>query len=213
MSEPARIRVLVVEDHPMTRAGLELFLSAFPDLTLLGVVSSGEEALTFCAQSQPDVILMDMKLPGMDGVATTQVIRQRYPHVRIIALTSFQEGDLVERAVQAGAIGYLLKGVSARDLAQAIRTAYAGRSILAQEASEALVQAVRQQAAPNFGLTEREREVLALLVEGRSNAEIADRLKVSRATVKFHVGGILSKLGASSRTEAVTIAWQHHLLG
>jgi NarL family two-component system response regulator LiaR len=127
-------------------------------------------------------------------------------------LTSFQEGDLVERVLQAGAISYLLKNISAHDLAQAIRAAYAGRSVLAQEATDALVQNVRQATGPGANLTEREREVLGLLVQGLSNAQIAERLHVSRATVKFHVGGILSKLGAASRAEVITLAWQHHMV-
>jgi two-component system, NarL family, response regulator LiaR len=212
MSVSTPIRVLVVEDHPMTRTGLTLFLKAFRDLELVGEATSGEEALALCARVRPDVILMDMKLPGIDGVVATQMVKQQHPQTQIIALTSYQEGDLVERVLRAGAISYLLKNVSAHDLAQAIRAAHAGRSVLAQEATDALVQNVHQAAISGVNLTEREREVLGLLVQGLSNAQIADRLSVSRATVKFHVGGILSKLGAASRAEAITLAWQHHLV-
>jgi NarL family two-component system response regulator LiaR len=212
MNGQPQINVLVVEDHPMTRAGLELFLDAYPDLNLLRQVESGEEALEFCEQIQPDVILMDMKLVGMDGVATTAAIKQRYRHVQVIALSSFQDKDLVERAVQAGAISYLLKTATAQELVYAIRAARAGRSVLSQEATDALVQSVRR--LSGWGdLTEREREVVALLAEGLTNAQIAERLTVSLATAKFHVGGVLSKLGVSNRAEAVTLYWQHQLVG
>jgi two-component system, NarL family, response regulator LiaR len=212
MNGQSHITILVVEDHPMTRAGLELFLDAYPDLELLGQVSSGEEALEFCALNEPDVILMDMKLGGMDGVAATAAIKQRYPHVQVIALSSFQDRDVVERAVRAGAISYLLKTTTAQELVYAIRAAHAGRSVFSQEATDALVQSVRK--LSGWGdLTEREREVVALLAEGLTNAQIAERLTVSLATAKFHVGGVLSKLGVSNRAEAVTLFWQHQLVG
>jgi len=207
-----QIRVLVVDDHPITRAGLTLFLKAHSDLSLLGELSSGEEAMAFCDAELPDVILMDLKLPGIDGVSAMQMIRQRYPQVQVIMLTSYPQPSFVERAVQSGAIGYLLKNVSAQELVDAIRAAHQGHSVLAREATEALVQVVRQQTTRDFDLTERERQVLALLVEGLSNAQIAERLTVSRATVKFHIGGILTKLGASSRAEAITLTWQRRLL-
>lgn len=208
----SRISVLVVDDHPVTLAGLTVFLQSYPDLVLVGTASSGEEAIAFCEQVQPDVVLMDMKLPGIDGLTALQIIKQNYPKIEIIALSTFSDGDTVERAVQAGASGYLLKTTSAQELADAIRATYQGRTVLAQEASEALMQALRQQSAPEAELTHREKEVLALLKQGLSNAQIAERLVVSPATVKFHVRGILTKLKASSRAEAVTMAWQRHLL-
>lgn len=212
MNEQPQITVLVVEDHPMTRAGLELFLEAYPDIQLLRNVSSGEEALEFCEQIQPNVVLMDMKLPGMDGVATTAAIKQRYPRVQVIALSSFLDKDVVERAVQAGAISYLLKTTTSQELIYAIRAAYVGRSVLSQEATDALVQSVRK--LSGWGdLTDREQEVVGLLAEGLTNAQIAKRLTVSLATAKFHVGGVLSKLGVSNRAEAVTLYWQHQLVG
>src|SRR6476620_5403938 len=212
MDGQPQITILVVEDHPMTRAGLALFLAAYPDLQMGNQVASGEEAVEFCEQIQPDVILMDMKLAGMDGVATTAAIKHRHPHVQIIALSSFQDKDVVERAVQAGAISYLLKTTTAQELIYAIRAAHAGRSVLSQEATDALVQSVRK--LSGWGdLTEREREVVGLLAEGLTNAQIAERLTVSLATAKFHVGGVLSKLGVSNRAEAVTLYWQHQLVG
>jgi NarL family two-component system response regulator LiaR len=203
---------MIVDDHTMTRTGLKFFIKAFADLELVGEVSNGEEALALCAQTQPNVILMDMVMPGLDGAETTRLIRQRYPQVQIIALTSFQEDDLVERALKSGAIGYLLKNVSANELAAAIRAAYTGRPTVAPEVTEVLVKATRQEDKPGHDLTEREQEVLALLVEGLANAEIAERLVISQATVKYHVRGILSKLNAASRAEAVSLAWQHNLV-
>jgi two-component system, NarL family, response regulator LiaR len=187
-------------------------LLAFDDLELVGEANGGAEAMRICSATKPDVVLMDLVMPEMDGAAATRAIRQRYPDVQVIALTSFKEHDLVQAALQAGAIGYLLKNVSAEELANAIRAAQAGRPTLAPEAAQALIHNATQPAAPGGDMTDREREVLALMIEGLNNAEIAERLIVSRSTVKFHVSSILSKLSASSRTEAVATALQHHIL-
>ena len=212
MTESKPIRVLLVDDHAVVRSGLGAFLLAFDDLELIGEAGSGEEAVRLCAQRQPDVVLMDLVMPGMDGAAATRAIKERCPHVHVIALTSFKEKELVEGALQAGAIGYLLKNVSADELADAIKKAHAGRSTLAPEAAQVLIQATRQPLRPGYDLTPREHEVLALMAEGLSNPEIAERLVMSRSTVKFHVSNILSKLDAASRTEAVAVALQHNLV-
>ena len=213
MTDSTPIRVLIVDDHAMLRRGLRFFLSGFDDLELVGEATSAREALDQCGKLAPDVVLMDMVMPDMDGASATELIRRQYPEAQVLALTSFQEEDLIERALQAGAIGYLLKNVGAEELAQAIRGAHAGRSTLAPEATEVLIQATRQRAGqPDYALTEREMEVLGLLMEGLSNAEIAERLVVTVATVKFHVRGILNKLGVDSRTEAVALAWQQKLV-
>jgi NarL family two-component system response regulator LiaR len=197
---------MLVDDHTMVRRGLATFLKVFDDLQLAGEAESGEEAIQLCAEVRPDVILMDMVMPEMDGAATTRAIRQQFPQVQIIALSSFKEGKLIKNALEAGAIGYLLKDVSADDLARAIRSAHAGRATLSPEAAQSLVETANLPPTPGLDLTEREREVLTLMIEGLNNVQIAGRLTVSPSTIKSHVSNILSKLGVASRTEAVTLA-------
>jgi NarL family two-component system response regulator LiaR len=206
------IRVMLVDDHAMVRRGLAAFLKVFDDLQLAGEAESGEAAIQVCAEVLPDVILMDMVMPDMDGAAATRAIRQQFPQVQVLALTSYKEGDLVKNALKAGAIGYLLKDVSADDLAGAIRAAHSGRATLSPQAAQALVETANQSPLPGLDLTEREREVLALMVEGLNNTQIAGKLMVSPSTIKSHVSNILSKLGVASRTEAVTLALRSHLI-
>jgi len=206
------IRVMLVDDHTMVRRGLATFLKVFDDLELAGEAASGEAAIQLCAQVRPDVVLMDMVMPGMDGVTATQAIRRQFPGVQVIALTSFKDKSLVEEALQAGAIGYLLKNVSADEVARAIRAAHAGRATLSPEAAQVLVQAATQPPTPGQDLTEREGDVLALLVEGLTNTQIAAKLVVSPSTIKSHVSHILSKLGVSSRTEAAALALRRGLV-
>ena len=212
MSDSNRIRVVIVDDHAMVRRGLAAFLRVFDDLELIGEASNGQEAVRLVATVQPDVVLMDLIMDQMDGAAATRAIRLNHPGVQVIALTSFREDLLVQKALQAGAISYLLKNVSADELAAAIRAAHAGRSTLAPEVAEALIHAATQPPAPGFDLTARERDVLELMVKGLSNIDIAERLVVSQSTIKTHVSSILAKLGVTSRTEAVALAVQHHLV-
>jgi len=208
------IRVMLVDDHAVVRSGLSAFLLAFDDLELVGEANNGVEAVKLCQEIEPDVLLMDLVMPQMDRAEATQAIRETCPNVQVIALTSFKEDKLVHGALEAGAIGYLLKNVSADELANAIRAAHAGRPTLAPEATEALIHTTTQTSAPELGhdLTPREKEVLSLMIKGLNNSDIADRLVVSRSTVRFHVSNVLSKLHVASRTEAVAVALQQKLV-
>ena len=212
MTPPQMIRVLLVDDHAVVRSGLSFFLSTTADIEVVGEAADGEQALRLCAELHPDVVVMDMMMPQMDGVTAMQHIRQRDPTIRVIALTSFLEGELVQRALQAGASGYLLKDVQARELADAIRAAKTGRSTLAPEATQALIQTVAQPAQAGESLSEREQEVLLRMARGLSNGEIAAQLMISTNTVRHHVRNILAKLEVTNRTEAVHVAMQRGLV-
>jgi NarL family two-component system response regulator LiaR len=212
MNQSNPIRILIVDDHAMVRSGLKNFIYGYEWMEPVGEAGNGAEAVDFCAQHEVDVVLMDMIMPQMDGSEATRRIMALGKPVRVIILTSFHEQDLVEEALRAGATSYLLKNVTAEELASAIRSAYAGHATLAPEATEALIKSTRQKHDVGFSLTERELEVLALLVEGLSNREIADHLSLSEATIKFHLTNIFSKLGAKNRVEAATIALDHSLV-
>ena len=212
MSKFRPIRVLLVDDHAVVRSGLATFLLVYDDLELIGQASDGKEAIRLCDQEPPDVVLMDLVMPGMDGAQATQVIRQKHPQVQVVILTSFPEEDLVQRALKAGAISYLLKNVSADELANAIRKAHAGHPTLAPEAAKVLIHAATHPHKLGHDLTRRELDTLHWMVQGLNNRQIAQKMIVSPSTVKFHVSNILSKLGVSSRTEAVALAVQHKLV-
>jgi NarL family two-component system response regulator LiaR len=212
MTEADRVRVMIVDDHAVVRSGLAAFLQAFDDLELAGEAASGQDAVRVYQDMHPDVVLMDLMMPGMDGAVATRTIRKQRPQTQVIALTSFREEELVQAVLQAGAIGYLLKSVSADELAAAIRAAHAGRPTLAPEVAQALIGVIMQPHGLGHDLTPREREVLALMIGGLSNTEIAERMVISRSTVKFFVSSILAKLGVTSRVEAVAIAVQRHLV-
>ena len=208
MTEP--IRVLIVDDHDMLRKGLASFLYAVPDLELIGEASSGSEAIELCAEKEPDVVLMDLVMPEMDGVTAIQHIHKRQPEIQIIVLSSFAEHDLIKSAMKAGALGYILKNVPSEKLAEAIRMAHTGIAPFSPEVTLNLFRPTTP--STRFKLTKREQEVLTLLVDGFSNAEIAYRLSISQFTVKNHVSNILTKLSVDSRTDAVRIAIQNNLV-
>ncbi len=211
MTSTGPIRVLIVDDHAMVRVGLRLFIMSMQGIDLVGEASSGAEALAMCQELEPDVVLMDLVMPEMDGITTIGRLHAQQPKTRVLALSSFQEGERVRDALQAGAIGYLLKDIPAEELAQAIRDAHAGRRSLAPEAARALIDATIEP-RPDYGLSARQLEVLALLIEGKSNAEIAQSLIISPATARFHVSTILDKMGAANRAEAAALAVRHNLV-
>ena len=207
-----RIRVMIVDDHLMVRRGMATFLGAAPDLELAGEAATGAEAVRVCDQIRPDVVLMDLKLPDLDGIAATRAIRQAHPDIQVIAVTSSHEDQLVSEALRAGAIGYLLKDVGIAGLSDAIRAAMAGKPTLAREAAQVLLRQSTERTGPQEPLTDREREVLTLMVKGFSNADIAGQLVLSRSTINFHVSHILAKLDVTSRTAAVSLALRRRLV-
>lgn len=206
MSEQAPIKVLIVDDHPILRHGIKTMLFTFDDIVVVGEAGSGTEALARCQETNADVILMDVVMPGMTGVETTRAVLKRYPQVKIIILTSFPNQDLVQEALEAGAVGFLLKDAPIDTLGDAIRSAHAGHSTLAPEATQALIK--NRSRPPKLGhdLSDREREVLALVVEGLSNEEIANRLVISVNTVRKHVSACMTKLEASNRAQVAAQA-------
>lgn len=213
MTEPNPIRVLVVDDHKVVRKGLRTFLAVHDDLELVGEAGNGEEAIEQCAALEPDVVLMDLKMPVMDGPTAIKQLKNRFPDTRVVALTSFDDDMLAQRALEAGAIGYLFKDVEEDELVAAIRFASQGRGVVAPEAMQALVARSLNERDPYaVGLTDREQETLDLVAKGLTNPDIADRLIVSVSTVNFHVHNVLDKLGAKTRTEAVMIAAREGLI-
>ncbi len=212
MPKAERIKVMIVDDHPIVRSGLATMLLAFDDLELVSEASSGDKALSICRQELPDVILMDMVMPGMDGLETTRKVLEQYPSVKIIILTSFTKDTMVQDALEAGATSYLLKDTSIDQLAEAIRSAYTGQPTLSPEATRALVNSKSGPLSFDPDLTAREKQVLALIVEGLSNEEIADRLVISHATARHHVSACITKLGAANRTQAAVLAVKHNLI-
>jgi NarL family two-component system response regulator LiaR len=212
MPKAERIKVMIVDDHPIVRSGLVTMLLAFDDLELVGEASSGNKALALCQQELPDVILMDMVMPDMDGLETTRKVLEKYPSVKIIILTSFTKDNMVQDALEAGATSYLLKDSSIDQLAEAIRSAYTGQPTLSPEATRALVNSKSGPQSFEPDLTRREKQVLALIVEGLSNEEIADQLVISHATARHHVSACISKLGVKNRTQAASLAIKHKLI-
>lgn len=210
MSAP-RIRVFVVDDHPMIRAGLGAMVRAERDFELVGEAEHGRDAVQLAPATTPDVVLMDLVMPQLDGVGAITALRPLLPQARFVILTSLVEPGAVRRAMDAGACGYLMKNASAQELVTVIRAAHAGQRVLSPEATDALIDGAR---TPVVGkdLTQRERELLALMARGLNNQDIADELGIALPTVKFHITNILAKLGAENRTEAVLTALKHRLV-
>jgi len=211
MTTETPIRIILVDDHAMLRMGLAVFLKSYPDLKLVGEASNGKEAITLCTELKPDVVLMDIMMPIMDGITATRNLMLSYPDLKIIMLTSFGEERLIKDVIEAGAIGYLFKKVSSDDLAQAIRAAQKGVSTYATEVTDILVHAVRQPFSIFNDLTPREREVLGLMIKGYGNNQIATELVITLSTTKSHVSNILSKLNVTSRTEAIILVLEYTL--
>jgi two-component system, NarL family, response regulator LiaR len=205
------VRVLIVDDHDMVRRGLSLYLDTLGEFELIGEASNGRQALELAGELKPDVILMDLVMPEMDGIQATRELLKMNSNFRVIALTSFQDENMVQSALEAGAISYLQKNVSVTELGEAIRKAVYGLRTLSPEATQALISLATRPAEPDYDLTPREKEILVKMVDGLTNPEIAQVLGISPSTVKSHVSSILSKLGATSRTEAVSIAIQNNL--
>ena len=212
MTQPQRIKIMIVDDHEMLRGGIKMFIDTFDDIELVAEASNGEQAIVQCHEHEPDVVLMDIKMPRMDGVAAIERIRENQPKIQFVILTSFVDDEKVHAALQAGAVGYLLKDAGGDELYRAITRAYHGETTMAQEATHVLIQATTQPPDLGHDLTEREIEILQLLVTGMSNSEIGEELHISRSTVKNHISNILAKLHTTSRTEAAALAVQHGIV-
>ncbi len=206
-----KIRIVIVDDHDMVRSGLATFFAELDDMELVGEAADGMDGIRICQEMQPDIVLMDLVMPGMDGATATAQILAELPNTRVIALTTFSDEELVNNAMGAGVISYMLKNANIDELARAIRDAYVGKPTVVPEALQSLIRSKKTPDLPPVHLTGRERDVLECLVLGRTNQQIADTLNVSLSTVKQHVSNILAKLGASSRTEAVATAMKRNL--
>jgi len=208
-SEPGSpIRVLVCDDHPVVRDGLTAVLGTQPDFEIVAEASNGREMVERALALKPDVILLDLEMPEVDGVQALRDLRAVWPHARVLVFTAFDTDERIVGAIQAGALGYLLKGAPRADLFRAIRAVERGESLLQPVVQTRLLQHLREQVEPVESLTPREGEVLRLVAEGKTNKEIAGALSITERTVKFHVGAIMGKLGAANRTEAVRLAAQ-----
>jgi two-component system, NarL family, response regulator LiaR len=216
MIKPKRINVIIVDDHAVVRGGLRLFLLAFEDLELVGEAGNGKQALELCAKLEPDVVLMDLVMPGMDGVEATRKVKDISPRTQIIVLTSYHQDEHIFPALQAGAISYLLKDVKAGELVEAIRRAAQGEATLHPRIAARVIKefhgGAADESSPFSILTEREMQVLKLIARGHTNNKIAEELVITVGTVKGHVSNILSKLHLADRTQAAVYAWQEGIV-
>lgn len=206
------IKVLIVDDHPLVRHGIKTLLDVYDDIEVIGEAENGQEALEMCKKNKPDVVLMDLIMPGVNGIEATKEIMKNWSYIKVVTLTSFVDKKLIEDSLKAGAIGYVLKNISGDKLVATIRDADKGKSTLSSEASDFLILNIKKPPVADYQLTSQEKNILACLVEGLSNKKIAQKLVLSLSTVKFHVSNILNKLGVSSRTEAVSLAIKNKLV-
>lgn len=213
MSKKNKIKVMIADDHPLVRHGIKTVFEAYDDILLVAEAENGKEAIEMCEKYRPDIILMDIMMPVIDGVEATSQLIKRFPDIKVIALTSFNDKDLIKKSLKAGAVGFILKNITGAKLVKTIKNAYKGELTLSSQATKILLSELREPSSEGtIKLTEREIEILALIVEGLSNKEIAKRLFISNSTVQFHVSNILSKLGVSKRTEAVYLALKQKLV-
>ena len=206
------IKVLIVDDHSLVRNGIKTILGIYDDIEVIGEAENGKEALEICGKCLPDVVLMDLVMPELNGIEATKKILESWPTIKVVTLTSFVDKKLIEDSLKAGAIGYVLKNISGENLVATIRDAEKGKSTLSSEASDFLISNIKKPAVVEYQLTNQEKNILGCLVEGLSNKNIAQKLVLSLSTVKFHVSNILNKLGASSRAEAISIAIKNKLV-
>lgn len=212
MSQDGPIRVILVDDHKHIHDAVSTLLSQQTDIQLVGQASNGFEVVHLCEELKPDVILMDVVMPGMNGVEATRQIREKHAHIKILVLSSFQDDASVHEMLANGANGYVLKGAIASDLADTIRTTYQGKSVFSNEVAQMLLRPNRDEHQQTFGLTDREQEVIKLMADGLNNNEIAHRLFISRSTVKFHIANIVQKMGVETRAEAIVLAAKNGLI-
>ena len=212
MTEKNKIKVMVVDDHPLVRHGIKTVFEAYDDIELVAEAENGKEALEICEKYKPDIVIMDMVMPILDGAEATSQLIKKFPDIKVIALTSFNDKDLIKKSLKAGAVNFLLKNISGAKLVKTIKDVYIGKFVLSPHATKILLTELREKADENIKLTKREKEILALIVEGLSNKEIAKRLFLSNSTIQFHVSNVLSKLGVSKRTEAAYLALKQKLV-
>jgi two-component system, NarL family, response regulator LiaR len=212
MTEKKIIKVIVVDDHPLVRHGIKTVFEAYDDIEMIAEAENGKDAIEICAKYKPDVVIMDMVMPILDGAEATRELVKRFPDIKVIALTSFNDKDLIKKSLKAGAVSFILKNISGAKLVKTIKDVHKGKFVLSPNATKIMLTELREQSDDNVKLTKREKEILALVVEGLSNKEIAKRLFLSNSTIQFHVSNVLSKLGVSKRTEAAYLALKQKLV-
>jgi NarL family two-component system response regulator LiaR len=206
------IKVLIVDDYPLVRQGIKVLLGVYDDIEVIGEAENGQQAIQICEKIKPDIVLMDLVMPEVNGIEATRGILKNWPDVKVVTLTSFIDKKFIEDSIKAGAIGYVLKNISGEKLVETIRNAYKGKSTLSSEASDFLISNMKKPSVTDYKLTSQEKNVLACIVEGLSNKMIARKLVLSLSTVKFHVSNILNKMGVSNRAEATSVALKNKLI-